>query len=61
MSIDNLPSELPRDSSKYFGKILKEKIVPLLINDNEEILKSATITKDGALTEKYKYLTDYIN
>ena len=30
MSIDNLPSELPRDSSRYFGNILLEKIIPLL-------------------------------
>ena len=61
MSIDNLPSELPRDSSKYFGEILIKKILPLFESDDMNILENATITKNGKLTEKYKYLTDYIN
>ena len=61
MSIDNLPSELPRDSSKYFGEILIKKILPLFESDEMNILENATITKNGKLTEKYKYLTDYIN
>ena len=30
MTIDNLPSELPRDSSKYFGKILMRYLIPFL-------------------------------
>ena len=61
MSIDNLPSELPRDSSKYFGNILLKKIIPLLNNDNENILEEATVTRDGDLCKKYKYLRDFIN
>ena len=61
MAIDNLPSELPRDSSKFFGNILKNKIIPLLEDDNNEILKEATITSDGSLTKRYKYLEDYVN
>ena len=61
MAIDNLPSELPRDSSKFFGNILKNKIIPLLQDDNNEILKEATITSDGSLTKRYKYLEDYVN
>ena len=61
MAIDNLPSELPRDSSKFFGNILKNKIIPLLKDDNNEILKEATITSDGSLTKRYKYLEDYVN
>ena len=61
MSIDNLPSELPRDSSRYFGNILLEKIIPLLSDDKESILEKATITKDGDLCKKYEYLRDFIN
>jgi len=61
MSIDNLPSELPRDSSRFFGKILKEKILPILNEENNEIIDDATITKDGKLTENYKYLNDYVS
>ena len=60
MSIDNLPSELPRDSSRYFGNILVEKILPLLSLEGNEIIENATITKNGELTEKFKYLSDYI-
>ncbi len=61
MSIDNLPSELPRDSSRYFGKIIKEKILPILKNDQNKIIENATITKDCKLTKNYKYLSDYIS
>ena len=60
MSIDNLPSELPRDSSMFFGKIIKDKILPILKNDENKIIENATITKDGKLTENYKYLSDYV-
>ena len=60
MSIDNLPSELPRDSSRYFGNILVKKILPLLSLEGNEIIENATITKNGELTEKFKYLSDYI-
>lgn len=61
MSIDNLPSELPRDSSKFFGEILRKEIIPLLKNDKEKILENATIAFNGKLTERYNYLTDYIS
>ena len=52
--------ELPRDSSRYFGNILVEKILPLLNLEGNEIIENATITKNGELTEKFKYLSDYI-
>ena len=61
MSIDNLPSELPRDSSMFFGKIIQDKILPILKNDENKIIENATITKDGKLTENYKYLSDYVS
>ena len=61
MSIDNLPSELPRDSSRFFGEILKEKILPILNEKNNKIIDDATIAKDGKLTENYNYLSDFIS
>ena len=61
MSIDNLASELPRDSSEYFGEKLINEVLPLFIKDVNDILLSATITNKGELLEKYKYLKDYIN
>ena len=38
MTIDNLPSELPRDSSNYFGKILLKYVIPFLNEPNNRII-----------------------
>ena len=62
MAVDNLPGELPRDSSVDFGKGLIEKVYPSLFgDDNDEIIKRATIAKDGKLTEKFAYLQNYVD
>lgn len=62
MAVDNLPGELPRDASVDFGKGLIEKVYPSLFgDDNDEIIKRATIAKDGKLTEKFAYLQDYVD
>jgi alanine dehydrogenase len=61
MSIDNLPCELPRDASEGFGKHLIERIIPLLVGeDKANIIHRATIAKDGQLTARFAYLTDYV-
>lgn len=61
MAVDNLPCELPRNASNDFSKDLKDKVLPFLIGqDTEEVLKRATIAKDGNLTERYAYLSDYV-
>ena len=59
MSIDNLPSELPRDASKAFGDILIEAILPEFDRPQSDILDRATITADGALGPRYTYLQDF--
>ncbi|MEQ8473403.1 MAG: NAD(P)-dependent oxidoreductase [Marinoscillum sp.] len=60
MAVDNLPCELPRDASESFGNELLNNVLPeLLGKDNKEVIKRATITLDGELTEKYHYLRDY--
>ncbi len=60
MAVDNLPGELPRDASKYFGDILIEAVFPYLFGDDtKKIVERATILKDGKLTERYKYLKNY--
>ncbi|HYG50157.1 MAG TPA: NAD(P)-dependent oxidoreductase [Flavobacteriales bacterium] len=60
MAIDNLPCELPRDSSKDFGKVLIDKILPALVGkDPDEIIERATICKNGRLTNRYSYLEEY--
>ena len=59
MSIDNLPSELPRDASSAFGKVFMEKILPEFAKEQSDILERATITEDGELGRHFTYLYDY--
>jgi alanine dehydrogenase len=61
MSIDNLPNELPRDSSASFGEQLMEHVLPKLLQTGDQpMIVDATIAADGDLTEKYEYLRDYV-
>ena len=60
MSVDNLPAELPRDASEAFGRDLIERVLPSLINaDQEHMIRRATIAQDGELSEHFQYLSDY--
>ena len=59
MAVDNLPNELPRDASNYFGIHFEKYILPELLKPESEILKRATICENGLLTKKYEYLEDY--
>lgn len=62
MSIDNLPCELPKDASEGFGEMFMEHVVPAFFNgDKDGILKRAKITEKGHLTERFKYLQDYVD
>ena len=61
MAVGNLPCELPKDASEDFGNEFLEKIIPSLINgDQEHIISNATICTQGDLTPKFEYLRDYI-
>ena len=60
MAVDNLPGELPRNSSEDFGNTLVNKVLPSFFNNDEEnILQKATITKEGKLTEHFAYLQNF--
>jgi len=62
MAVDNLPCELPRDASEDFGNSLMEEVIPLLLDgDPDNIIKHAIIAENGKLTERYKYLQNYVN
>ena len=56
MSIDNLPSELPRDASKAFGEILLTTILPEFDKPHSDVLERATITQGGQLGPQFTYL-----
>jgi len=68
LAVDNLPSELPRDSSTMFGSVLSD-FIPLLnaadfsksfesVNLPPE-LKKATILYKGNFTPDYQYMTKF--
>lgn len=60
MAIDNLPSELPRDASAFFGRQLLEKILPELLKGREsEAICRGMIAENGVLTKEFSYLEDY--
>ena len=59
MAVNNLPNELPRDASRYFGEQLIKYVLDDLIKGGSIIIERATMTKDGQLTEPYLYLNDY--
>lgn len=60
MSVDNLPCELPRDASKSFGRDLMDRVLPNLVGDDTGgMIARATIAREGELTERYGYLSEY--
>ncbi|WP_136668181.1 NAD(P)-dependent oxidoreductase [Flavobacterium sp. H122] len=62
MAVDNLPCELPKDASEGFGEMFLKNVIPAFYNnDADGILARATICENGQLTEKFKYLQDYVD
>lgn len=69
MSIDNLPCELPKDSSEFFSNTLASFIPDLAKADYStefdklnlpSTLKNAVIAYHGELTPNYKYICDFL-
>ena len=60
MAVDNLPSELPRESSEDFGNGIISEVLPYLIKKDDGRINRATITSQGNLCEKYSYLENFI-
>lgn len=62
MAVDNLPGELPRDSSHDFGKQLMQNVLHDLLTSNATLLlERATILRKGMLTPPFADLDDYLN
>lgn len=59
MAVGNLPNELPRDASRYFGEQLIKHVLEDLVGNGSEIIDRATIVKKGELTPPFEYLRDY--
>ena len=59
MAVGNLPNELPRDASRYFGEQLIKFVLKDLVEGNSSIIDKATIIKEGKLTSYYEYMKEY--
>ena len=59
MAVGNLPNELPRDASRYFGEQLIKHVLENLVGEGSSIIEKATMVKDGKLTSPYEYLKEY--
>jgi hypothetical protein len=59
MAVGNLPNELPRDASRYFGEQLIKYVLPDLFSKKSHLINAATIAENGHLTNNYFYLKDY--
>jgi alanine dehydrogenase len=59
MAVGNLPNELPRDASRYFGEQLIKYVFQDLISGGSPILEGATMLSEGKLTLPFEYLHAY--
>ena len=59
MAVGNLPNELPRDASRYFGEQLIKFVLEDLMKGGSAIIEKATMIKKGKLMEEYDYLKAY--
>ncbi len=59
MAVGNLPNELPKDASRYFGEQLIKYVLEDVLKGGSPTLDKATILKEGQLTQAYEYLSDY--
>ena len=60
MAVGNLPNELPRDASKYFGEQLIKHVLKDIIDGGSEMIERATIIKAGVLTQNFQYMHEYV-
>lgn len=61
IAVGNLPNELPRDASRYFGEQLIKYVLPKLLNiePDDGTITRATIVQHGKITESYSFMEDY--
>ena len=59
MAVGNLPNELPRDSSTYFGDQLIKYVIMDIIKGGSTVIEGATVINEGELTPDFEYLREY--
>ena len=61
MAVGNLPNELPRDASRYFGEQLIKHVLEDLVGNGSAVIARATMAEGGKLTDEYQYLQSYVD
>jgi len=59
MAVGNLPNELPRDASRYFGEQLIKHVLEDLVRGGSPVIERATMVRGGRLTASFQYLSEY--
>ena len=59
LAVSNLPNELPRDASRYFGEQLIKFVLPGLLSGGDAAVQRATMVDKGVLTPRFSYLSSY--
>lgn len=59
MAVGNLPNELARDASRYFGEQLIKYVLDDIRNGGSNLIERATMVEAGKLTGPFKYLEEY--
>lgn len=69
-SVDNMPAQLPREATDFFGSLLMPHIPDILRSDaskpfdeyqGSRVVRDAMITSNGELTPKFKYIEELRN
>ncbi|NQT33459.1 MAG: hypothetical protein HQ594_07295, partial [Candidatus Omnitrophica bacterium] len=70
LAVDNLPCEMPVESSEYFSKVIRDYIYQLTVNGDKNVtthpnipseIRRSVITQNRKLTRDYRYLERYIS
>ncbi len=70
LAVDNLPTELPKDSSEHFSSLVKDYVYQIAAHGARDITKhaaipreirQAVITQGGRLTPDFTYLRKYLD
>jgi len=68
LAIDNLPTELPKDSSEHFSKMIREYVYQVALHGAMDVtqhaalpreIRQSVVSQGGELTESYSYLQRY--
>ena len=59
MAVGNLPNELARDASRYFGEQLIKYVLDDIRLGGSDLINHATMINAGKLNEPYLYMKDY--